>query len=979
MLSLFLLMGMAPLEDALPSGPPSPHLSMESALQWRLSQRSDWTAFRERWGGRWAARWDPRNGTPRFLYAPGIALSGAEKLVEEVAALAHVPGGELSLSATTKRGNRSLLRYTRQWRGAEVLGDEVLLVAIDGRIAGVWSRLSPITLQSSPLPGEQIFVHPAKGVPLLGRLWEEGEQRVFRDRSGQEKYRYDTRYSARVEHKPERRSPGDPQLTVGAYEVSVEDAAGALQTTNVTGDHGLSGSLWVTFDGPLLDVNQFGRVVSTRGTDSFVIESGTDVSYAASDVLYHHRVLLDWLGSRWPGHRMLRDAVSATVGADQGSCNAWYTNGTITFLRERPGDCYEFGRSADVIYHELGHGIHDWILAGGSFASDVSEGSADYIAATIVEDPVLVPDAFGSGTYIREIETDKRYPQDRVGESHADGLIWASFLWNLRADWGAEATDLLFLGALEQGPGLTDLAEAVLLADEDDGDLSNGTPHACELLTLLDHHGLGPGAIGVLQLFHTPPASASSWDEGYPVDFEIYSLTADCATFDEDRVELWYSITDDPAPGSRPAPGAEDSGGADSGDTDSGGPPPTNPTEGWASFALTRSGDHYIGTIPRQLVGKKVRYFVALQSTDGSEQWASHGGDNNALYSFWVGDQTTLWCEEFETGAAGWEHGGGSSDAPPEQVNRDDWQFGSPAGGGPWDPTAAWSGSGIAAIVMDGDYSPNNAQYLRSPLLSLSTHGHLNLLSFRRWLTVEDGVYDHARIFADNALLYENPASSSGSVAALDTEWSLQELDLSAVLADGQVQVTFELGSDPGLEYGGWQVDQLCITELADLPSHYQVRDLSASTDQPSVKLSWTSPWIEPLTSQRLIRKKDSPPTGPDDGEPLLEAPAAAGTTTAWEDRRVLPGETWYYAVFAAGAERSYHTALQEGWNLAQGGVPEEPTEESEPPIVEDSEPVAEENPPKKVEEPAACGCQTGSPVLGLGLLGLLVARRKQR
>ncbi|HNC98609.1 MAG TPA: hypothetical protein PKW90_20930, partial [Myxococcota bacterium] len=246
MLSLLLLLGMAPLEGGPPSGPPSPHLSMESALQWHLSQRSDWAAFRSRWGGHWAARWDPRNGSPRFLYAPGVPAAKGEKLVEEVAALARVPGGELRLSATTKRGNRSFYRYTRQWKGAEVLGDEVLLVAIDGHIAGVWARLTPLSLRSSPLPGEQIFVHPAKGEPLLGHLQAEGDQQVFRDRSGTERYRYDTRYPARVEHKPERRSPGDPQLTVGAYEVSVEDAAGVLQTTNSAGDHGLSGALWVT-------------------------------------------------------------------------------------------------------------------------------------------------------------------------------------------------------------------------------------------------------------------------------------------------------------------------------------------------------------------------------------------------------------------------------------------------------------------------------------------------------------------------------------------------------------------------------------------------------------------------------------------------------------------------------------------------------------------------------------------------------------
>ena len=55
-------------------------------------------------------------------------------------------------------------------------------------------------------------------------------------------------------------------------------------------------------------------------------------------------------------------------------------------------------------------------------------------------------------------------------------------LWNLRQQWEAESpeegidqTNQLFLNALAYGPTLTDAYEAVILADDNDGDWSN--PH----------------------------------------------------------------------------------------------------------------------------------------------------------------------------------------------------------------------------------------------------------------------------------------------------------------------------------------------------------------------------------------------------------------------------------------------------------------------------------------------------------------------
>ena len=84
---------------------------------------------------------------------------------------------------------------------------------------------------------------------------------------------------------------------------------------------------------------------------------------------------------------------------------------------------------SDVVFHEYGHGINDQFYAsqGGSFINGgINEGYADFWAISLTDNPVL-----GAGCYmenedffIRRYDVDpKVYPQDLVGQVHADGEI----------------------------------------------------------------------------------------------------------------------------------------------------------------------------------------------------------------------------------------------------------------------------------------------------------------------------------------------------------------------------------------------------------------------------------------------------------------------------------------------------------------------------------------------------------------------------
>ena len=977
------------------SSPDDVHLSFHAGLQWRLGATPRAVEFRERWGVGWI-RFDERNGTPRFLGLGGIPEAETTALVADIAALAGIDAAELSIAETTKHptdsGDRQLVRFARHHHGAIVERDEILLILTNGRIGGARVRLTPLGSLGPALPGERIVPLPNGRAVLAFRI-ESPIQVAYIDRLGNTLWAYDPRHFSDLTVEYEPITVGDALMVGPARNVTMTDASGLVEVTAADGTHTLSGTLDAWLDGPSLAVYDVGAPVHTPGSDSFTI-THDEVSPAAADVLHNFYTVWDWLGARWPTHDWLDDRVPAFVRVD-GVCNAYYTGGTISFYAESDV-CEDLGRIADVIYHEVGHGVHDYILAGGTFASDVSEGSADFVASTILDNTVIGNGAVGPGSYFREIDTDKFYPADTTGEVHNDGLIWASFLWNLREQWratygddvGIPMVDVLFLGALEQGPTLTDLHTAVMLADDDDGDYTNGTPHDCELQALLNYHGLGPGAIGEILFEHTPLGWQSSATPGYPVSFNLYSLTPDCSGLDEDSVTIWYT-TDDSLllPGTVIPPelpprdtgtpdDSADTGAppVDSGDT--GGPPEPEIVgyDGWFQVTVSHTGVAYDGVIPRQAATSHVRYFMEATSTDGTEVVQTHAGEEQGLYDFWVGDRHAVWCEGFESGFGDFTHGPGLPWLPDDEGRYlDEWVTGAPVGGD-WDPDVPAEGLNIAATGLGTDYVANNAEYLSSPVLDLSLAGPMLLFHQSRWLTVEDATYDHANLYANDLLLFSNAASRGGSTALLDTAWVSQDIALSAVADPSAVTFHWTLTTDQGLEFGGWALDDVCVYDLDDPPGHYRSENLDATDDQSEIVVTWENPWITPLGHVQLVRSATGFPETPTDGQILLDDVAPGiGASQTYIDADVLPGQTWYYALFAAAEGEDWQGGVIEGENADMGSTPaDEPADSDSAVDSADSEDTGvRSDTSKDLVAEKSCGCGTGAG--GPGWLGLVI------
>ncbi|MEQ8763609.1 MAG: M36 family metallopeptidase [Planctomycetota bacterium] len=132
---------------------------------------------------------------------------------------------------------------------------------------------------------------------------------------------------------------------------------------------------------------------------------------------------------------------------------------------------------ADIILHEYGHSLHDDISGIGDLWSEngaLSEGFGDYLAASRFQDALVgewdaTSYVMHDPPYLRRADGNKHYPEDKTGESHDDGEIWAAALWDLNQDLGAAAADTLILQSMffqTPASGFQTAAATILLADQ---------------------------------------------------------------------------------------------------------------------------------------------------------------------------------------------------------------------------------------------------------------------------------------------------------------------------------------------------------------------------------------------------------------------------------------------------------------------------------------------------------------------------------
>ncbi len=134
----------------------------------------------------------------------------------------------------------------------------------------------------------------------------------------------------------------------------------------------------------------------------------------------------------------------------------------------------------DVIIHELGHALHNWITGGKlSQAEGLSEGSGDYWAASygrqfmkpghVAYNWTFSFDGHNSFWPGRSVGVTSNYPAGASGGIHNAGQLWATVCMEIYDVIGKEKADKLFWSALStlgQGSNQADAARAYVVATQ---------------------------------------------------------------------------------------------------------------------------------------------------------------------------------------------------------------------------------------------------------------------------------------------------------------------------------------------------------------------------------------------------------------------------------------------------------------------------------------------------------------------------------
>lgn len=245
-----------------------------------------------------------------------------------------------------------------------------------------------------------------------------------------------------------------------------------------------------------------------------------------------------WLpGNAWAGQQLVSKVNTSNT------CNAFW-NGSVNFYRSG-GGCRNTGEIGGVINHEYGHGLD---ANDGGGAENPGEGYADVIAILQEHRSCVGRGFFQSGNCsgygdsclncsgIRDMDWDQRVrhtaatPANFTGancgggggpcgrEVHCEAYVPAEAIYDLAArdlpaagldaDSSWQLAEKLFYKSRQgsggnafncalpssDGCGTTSWFSKIRNADDDDGNLSNGTPHAAAIFAAFNRHAIACGS-----------------------------------------------------------------------------------------------------------------------------------------------------------------------------------------------------------------------------------------------------------------------------------------------------------------------------------------------------------------------------------------------------------------------------------------------------------------------------------------------------
>jgi hypothetical protein len=525
----------------------------------------------------------------------------------------------------------------------------------------------------------------------------------------------------------------DPQVDPAAY-LNLTVSGVGTTTTDANGEWFLSGggssaTVSAFLRGPYVWVyNYNGSDASFSGTaqsgEPFTIDwTGANSRQDERDVFDAINRIHTFFQEFDPDFYYINQPLNAYVNRTDNYCpgNAWYNPGdnTIHFCAQGSGYA-NTGEIQGVVQHEYGHGIQDALMGGWQGDQGLGEGNSDIMANLITQESIIGRGFFldNCGSGIRNSLNTLQYPGDVIGQPiHSAGRVIAGFHWDamvlLQDQYGLDdgtvtaAERWHFARLLLQPSTQPDQVVATFIADDDNGDLSDGTPHHAIYSVAASNHGFDdfiPEIMVGMFVYHDPLPYQTNTMAPYVVTASGESIGA--GEVDPSSFEIRYRI--------------------DEGD--------------WQIAPMIAERDAFTGHIPQQPWGSVVRYYVSARNIDDDEGTSPRGAPG-ALHFFKVDNSfdedmetETAWIGGLPTDTASsgqWERGVPQQTSYSGNTVQLGWQV--TADGQYCWVTEAAAGSGAGTFDVD-----NGNTTLLSPVFDLGGGSDIHI-SYWRYYTNEHG------------------------------------------------------------------------------------------------------------------------------------------------------------------------------------------------------------------------------------------------
>ena len=264
-----------------------------------------------------------------------------------------------------------------------------------------------------------------------------------------------------------------------------------------------AGTITSTLDGQWFDSqNQSGSdaSLSQDSTDPYFMHNdlNNNEQYRAQVNAYlHSNIVRDFTLTYAPAFPVIANQTSFPVKTGvSGTCNAFYDYSSINFYNAGNG-CSNTAFSV-IVHHEYGHHL---VASAGSGQGEYGEGMGDVMGVLITGDNQLARGFYSNDcdNGIRNADNTYQFGGNCSG-IHDCGQLISGCVWDaviaIEADYPGQGVEIVATLALNSMPMHSgdaidpSITTDWLTLDDDDGDLSNGTPHSEQILAAFALHNM---------------------------------------------------------------------------------------------------------------------------------------------------------------------------------------------------------------------------------------------------------------------------------------------------------------------------------------------------------------------------------------------------------------------------------------------------------------------------------------------------------